>query len=72
MMKCPACGAANSRFVKARRKMTQDGDSYIHRRRECGHCGERFSTFECYEVADTEAIFKARNALAFVRSAEKE
>jgi len=72
MMRCPVCGAPNSRFVKARPKVTEDGDMFVHRRRECIHCGHRFSTFECYEVADTEAIFKARNALAFVRSAERE
>lgn len=45
---------------------------YIHRRRQCSHCGQLFSTFECYEVADTEAIFKARVALDYVKSAERE
>ena len=72
MMQCPVCGSPVSRFIKAKHRMSEDGDMYIQRRRECCHCGHRFSTYECYEIADTEAIFKARAALAFVKSAEKE
>jgi len=72
MMKCPVCGSPNSRAIRTLSRSTKDDDTYTQRRRECYHCGHRFNTFECYEMADTEAIFKARSALSFVQSAEQE
>lgn len=46
-MKCPACGAADSRVLDSR--PTNEGAS-IKRRRECPTCGKRFTT---YEIVDT-------------------
>lgn len=45
-MKCSQCGRAESRVIESRE--TQD-DSAIRRRRECTHCGHRFTTYERIE-----------------------
>lgn len=42
-MKCPFCGA-NDTSVLESRTVTEGGA--IRRRRECGKCGKRFTTFE--------------------------
>ncbi len=42
-MKCPFCGFADSRVLDSRPAV--EGDS-IRRRRECGGCGKRFTTYE--------------------------
>ena len=46
-MKCPFCGAADTRVMDSR--LTQDG-AQVRRRRECPTCGERFTTFETAEL----------------------
>lgn len=45
-MHCPFCSATDTRVVDSR--LGVEGDQ-VRRRRRCGHCGERFTTFE---VAD--------------------
>ena len=40
-MRCPNCGAPNSRVTDSR-----DTGEEIRRRRECGECGVRFTTYE--------------------------
>ena len=42
-MKCIYCGCEESRVIDSR--STDDGAS-IRRRRECEHCGKRFTTYE--------------------------
>ncbi|RJQ27616.1 MAG: transcriptional repressor NrdR [Peptococcaceae bacterium] len=42
-MKCPFCGLPDSRVLDSR--PVADGDA-IRRRRECGGCGRRFTTYE--------------------------
>ena len=49
-MKCPACGAADSRVLDSR---PVDEGASIRRRRECPACGKRFTT---YEVIDSVPI----------------
>ena len=49
-MKCPACFMTDSRVLDSR--PVDDGSS-VKRRRECPHCGKRFTT---YEVVDTVPI----------------
>lgn len=49
-MKCPACFLTDSRVLDSR--PVDDGSS-VKRRRECPHCGKRFTT---YEVVDTVPI----------------
>jgi transcriptional repressor NrdR len=45
-MKCPACGAVDSKVVDSR--PTEENTS-IRRRRECIQCGKRFTTYEKVE-----------------------
>ena len=45
-MKCMFCGAMDTRVLESRQ--TEEGQS-IRRRRECGECGERFTTYERIE-----------------------
>ena len=47
-MKCPVCGALDSRVLDSR--PVEDGAS-IRRRRECVSCGKRFTTYEMVETA---------------------
>lgn len=49
-MKCPVCNFSDSRVLDTR--PIDEGGS-IKRRRECPHCGKRFTT---YEVVDTVPI----------------
>ena len=42
-MRCPFCQHNDSRVLDSR---TSDGDSVVRRRRECPHCGRRFTTYE--------------------------
>lgn len=45
-MKCPFCGVDDTQVIDSR--VNDEGDS-IRRRRRCGHCDKRFTT---YETAD--------------------
>lgn len=45
-MRCPVCVEADTRVVDSR---SADDDTSIRRRRECGGCGHRFTTFERLE-----------------------
>ena len=46
-MKCPFCGHAETQVVETR--VAEDGD-FIRRRRQCGACDKRFTTYERPEV----------------------
>lgn len=46
-MRCPFCAHEDTRVVDSR--VTEDG-LQIRRRRECPHCGARFSTYETAEI----------------------
>lgn len=47
-MRCPFCGAQETRVIDSR--LSQDGDQ-VRRRRECTECRERFTTFEIAELS---------------------
>ena len=47
-MRCPACGLGDTRVVDSR---DLDEAATIRRRRECGACGTRFTTYERIESA---------------------
>lgn len=51
-MKCPKCGHLDSKVVDSR---PTDG-SGIRRRRECTNCACRFTTYETYDVANTNPL----------------
>ena len=66
-MRCPACEHPESRVL--RKELRHDGeDDYIARRRECLECGHRWSTFECFELADVESAFLIRDVLKDIDS----
>ena len=46
-MKCPFCGHLETQVVETR--ISEDAD-FIRRRRQCGHCEKRFTTYERPEV----------------------
>lgn len=46
-MRCPFCGAGDTRVIDSR--LSQEGDQ-VRRRRECGECKERFTTYEGAEL----------------------
>jgi len=46
-MKCPFCGAADTQVVDSR--VSEEGDS-VRRRRRCGACDKRFTTYETVEL----------------------
>lgn len=48
-MRCPSCGGDDDRVVDSR--PSPDGEA-IRRRRECGACGVRFTTFERVELPE--------------------
>lgn len=45
-MHCPFCGVKATRVIDSR--LASDGDQ-VRRRRNCGSCGERFTTYEAAE-----------------------
>ena len=46
-MKCPFCGHADTQVVETR--VSEEGD-FVRRRRQCGACEKRFTTYERPEV----------------------
>jgi transcriptional repressor NrdR len=46
-LKCPFCGDADTQVIDSR--VNDEGDS-IRRRRRCGHCDKRFTTFETADL----------------------
>jgi len=46
-MHCPFCSATDTKVIDSR--LIAEGEQ-IRRRRECAHCGERFTTFETAEL----------------------
>ena len=46
-MKCPFCGDADTQVIDSR--VNDEGDS-IRRRRKCGTCDKRFTTYETVEL----------------------
>jgi transcriptional repressor NrdR len=46
-MKCPFCGHADTQVVETR--ISEEGD-FVRRRRRCGACDKRFTTYERPEV----------------------
>ena len=57
-MRCPFCGAGDTRVVDSR--LGAEGDS-VRRRRECGECRSRFTTHETFE-ANYPQIIKSDGA----------
>jgi len=61
-MKCPFCSNPDSKVVDSR---TNDATSSIRRRRECGRCAKRFTSYETVEVVPLLVIKKDGSREAF-------
>ena len=64
-MKCPFCSFEDSKVVDSR--PTDEGTS-IRRRRECLHCGKRFTTYEKVETIPLIVIKKDNTREQYDRS----
>lgn len=64
-MKCPYCGFAESKVNDSR--PTDEGER-IRRRRECLHCGRRFTTYEIIETVPIVVIKKDKSRETFDRN----
>jgi len=63
-MNCPFCGVADTRVLDSR--MAKGGEQ-IRRRRECGKCGQRFTTYERVETGLPAVIKKGGGRVPFDR-----
>ncbi|MET0313152.1 MAG: transcriptional regulator NrdR [Hansschlegelia sp.] len=63
-MKCPHCGAPDSQVKDSR--PTEDGAA-IRRRRVCGACGQRFTTFERVQLRELVVAKRSGRRVPFDR-----
>ncbi len=61
-MRCPFCGAQDTRVVDSR--LANEGDQ-VRRRRECSSCHERFTTYESAELTLPHVIKRSGIREAF-------
>lgn len=64
-MKCPFCSHDSSRVIDSR---PADDNTSIRRRRECEHCGKRFTTYEKVETIPLVVIKKDKNREPYDRN----
>ena len=64
-MKCPFCGNADTQVVETR--MAEDGD-FIRRRRQCGACEKRFTTYERPDVTFPAVVKKDGRRIEYDRA----
>ena len=63
-MKCPYCGAEESKVIDSR--PTEDSER-IRRRRECMRCAKRFTTYEVIESVPVVVVKKDKSREVFDR-----
>lgn len=63
-MRCPYCGSENTQVKDSR--PTEDSAA-IRRRRVCGDCGGRFTTFERVQLRDLVVVKKSGRKVPFDR-----
>ena len=64
-MKCPFCGHAETQVVETR--VAEDG-GFIRRRRQCGACEKRFTTYERPDVSFPSVVKKDGRRVPWDRS----
>jgi transcriptional repressor NrdR len=64
-MKCPFCGHLETQVVETR--LAEDG-GFIRRRRQCGACEKRFTTYEQPEVSFPTIVKKDGRRIEYDRS----
>lgn len=65
MVRCPFCSADDDRVVDSR--LAEDGVA-IRRRRECAHCGQRYTTFERIEEISLFVVKRSGDRESFTKS----
>jgi transcriptional repressor NrdR len=63
-MKCPFCGHLETQVVETR--MSEDGGS-IRRRRQCGACEKRYTTYERIDVSFPNVVKKDGRRIEYQR-----
>ncbi len=63
-MKCPFCSHADTQVVETR--MSEDGD-FVRRRRQCGACDKRFTTYERPDVTFPAIVKKDGRRIEYER-----
>lgn len=61
-MRCPFCQTHDTRVIDSR--LAGDGDQ-VRRRRECGQCGERFTTYEAAELVMPRVVKRDGSRVPF-------
>ncbi|MFN4005857.1 MAG: transcriptional regulator NrdR, partial [Hylemonella sp.] len=64
-MKCPFCGHSETQVVETR--ISEEGD-FIRRRRQCGACDRRFTTYERAEISFPTIVKKDGRRIDYDRS----
>ena len=64
-MKCPFCGNLETQVVETR--VSEDAD-FIRRRRQCGACEKRFTTYERADVTFPSIVKKDGRRIEYKRS----
>ena len=64
-MKCPFCSHSETQVVETR--VSEDGD-FIRRRRQCGACEKRFTTYERVELTMPAVVKKNGSRAEFDRN----
>jgi transcriptional repressor NrdR len=64
-MKCPFCGHADTQVVETR--VSEEGD-FIRRRRQCGACEKRFTTYERPDVNFPAVVKKDGRRIDYERA----
>ncbi|MDT0137799.1 transcriptional regulator NrdR [Acidovorax sp. PRC11] len=64
-MKCPFCSHPDTQVVETR--VAEDGD-FVRRRRQCGACDKRFTTYERPEVSFPNVVKKDGRRIEYDRS----
>ena len=64
-MKCPFCGNLETQVVETR--ISEDAD-FIRRRRQCGACEKRFTTYERPDVTFPAIVKKDNRRIEYKRS----
>lgn len=63
-MRCPFCGHNETQVKDSR---PSDDGRAIRRRRECGQCGRRFTTFEHFQIQQVVVVKRDSNREMFER-----
>lgn len=61
-MRCPYCQSRDSRVTDSRAN-----DDGIRRRRVCTHCGEKYTTYECVQLATVQVVKRDGRREPFLR-----